>query len=151
MDTVEPTRKRKGKFTWFGLNADGVLVALLALLAGFDLISPQQDEVVNKFGYIPGIFYVWTFCLVYGGISLLWGFTRMAVGPEMLGRTLLVFGAALKTFTVVLAFGGLDPLALKWYTITFCLIFLLAFRLISMLSASGVVVVIKEGTYDEPR
>lgn len=90
---------------WLRLNADGVLLALLAFAASLDLLRPDASDLARELGYVPPVFYVWTICYTLGGILMLAGFVGRSIGLELTGRLLLCFGFAVETFRIGTLFG----------------------------------------------
>ena len=98
------------RHAWLGLNADGVLLALLAFLTAADFFEPELSDMARALGYVPPTFYVWTTLYVVGGVLMLFGFACGQIGPELLGRVCLILGVSVQTFRTWTAFG--------WDTVT---------------------------------
>lgn len=95
---------------WLRLNADGVLLALLAFAAGLDLLHPDVNEIARELGHVPAAFYLWTACYMLGGLGMVLGFVTRSIAAELLGRLLLCFGFVVETVRLgnVFGFGHYD-------------------------------------------
>ena len=127
------------RHAWLGLNADGVLLALLAFLTAADFFEPDLTDMARELGYVPPTFYLWTTLYVVGGLLMLAGFYTGKIGPELLGRVCLILGVGIQTFRTWTAFG--------WDTVTWQI--LIAAIIVTTLCAArarvlrrGVVVVV---------
>lgn len=116
------------RLVWLRLNADGVLLAILCLLASVDLIRPDISDLAHVLGYVPPLFYLWSTCYLLAGISMLAGFIGRSIGLELLGRFLMCFGFTAETFRIVTAFGWDHYDSLTHYAIGVVLFALQAVR-----------------------
>lgn len=132
---------------WLGLNADGVLLALLALLTAADFFEPELSDMARELGYVPPTFYLWTTLYVVGGLLMLVGFARGLIGAELLGRACLVLGVTVEAFRTWSVFG--------WATVTWQLL-IVAVIVTSLCAARarvlrrGVVVVVGHSHIEAP-
>lgn len=130
------------RFAWLRLNADGLLLALLALLSGLDLFAPQDQRISVKLGYIPTSLYAWTVLYLLSGLFMVYGFVRNNYGPELFGRFLLNSALLWETGRIAVAFGPASHLAVSRYLIFLALLGTTALRVSVLLSRSGVVLTV---------
>lgn len=137
------------RFAWFRLNADGVLIALLGLVSGLDLLSPEREGIVRHLGYIPMTFYVWTVLLFVGGLLMLYGFIKHTMGAELLGRLLIILAILLQAVRYSVAAGLQDNETVRSYLIFIMVTLTFTARASALLSKSGLAVII--GGHDDGR
>lgn len=133
---------------WVKFNADGVLLAILAFIASFDLFEPDATDMARRLGYIPPSFYLWTILYVLGGCVLLVGFLgspRVRMPCELAGRLLLCVGVTIETWRTATIFGWLDSDTLAHYLIALVLVVLTIMRASLLLRKTGTVVVVGGG------
>lgn len=127
---------------WLRINADGVLLAMLAFIAGIDLFDPQYSDIARDVGYVPPTFYLWTSCYFVGGALMLGGFIWQRMLPELAGRLLLCLGFLMETVRTASLIGWLHHDLLVNYLVGAVLITVCGIRAGALLSRKGLTIVI---------
>ncbi len=127
------------RHAWLGLNADGVLLAVLAFLTAADFFEPELSDLARALGYVPPTFYLWTTLYVVGGLLMLTGFYTGKIGPELLGRVCLILGVSVETFRTWTVFGW-D--AVTWHSLVAAIIVTILCAARARVLRRGVVVVV---------
>lgn len=131
---------RRTPLAWVRLNADGVLLSLLALAAGLDLFHPQAEDLARALGFVPPTFYLWTAGYVTGGLLMLVGFFKRRIGPELAGRLVLCLSVGLETARTGAILGWASSTMADRYVTVGIVVALCAVRATALLSKDGLVV-----------
>jgi hypothetical protein len=103
------------KLAWLRLNAYGVVLAGLALMAGLDLIDPANTDFGQLVGGVPPGHYLWTSGYVLGGLMMLHGFLRTDRLVETIGLSVLAVCQVLQIVVAIKLLGFID---FTWTRIT---------------------------------
>lgn len=135
-------RRMFSKTGWLRLNSDGVLIATLALYAGFfDLIQPGYQALTDRLGYQPPTYFVWNTLYILGGCVMLIGFFRRRIAPELCGRLLIYCGSLVEFVRIASAYGWGTHETYERLTIVILLTFFFVLRASVMLNPRGLAVV----------
>ena len=141
--TGEEGEMKKAKpSVWLRFNADGILIAFLALGAGFDLYNPNATDIAHELGYIPPSFFMWTFLYMFGGLCMLTGFVRKSMGFEVAGRLCVACAFFVESARIIGVWGLQSNQFIESFYIGCVIIFFFAVRVGVLLSKDGVVFLI---------
>lgn len=96
------------RFAWARLNAYGIILAGLALLAVGDLIHPAGADFARLIGDVPPGQHFWATGFVLSGLILIYGFIRSDRLAETLALGLMMASVLLQTFIAYRLLGFTD-------------------------------------------
>lgn len=83
--------RSKGRYAWARLNADAVLLAVLAVFAGFlSGVDPTFDRVTAVVGYPSIVHYAQAVAYLAGGLLLIDALLAASVRLEAVARTVIL-------------------------------------------------------------
>jgi hypothetical protein len=95
---------RPNRLAWLRLNAYGLLLVGLLLLAATEVTEPRNSQVARVVAAVEILQPAWTLGYGLAGLLLLYGFFRARSGPEVLGLGIMLTACTVQT--IVLSIGG---------------------------------------------
>lgn len=96
------------RLTWAKLNAYGIILAGLAIMAVTDLITPGGADLAKLVGEVPPGQHFWSAGFVTSGLLLLYGFIRGDRLAESLGLGILFVSVLAQTVVAFSLLGWSD-------------------------------------------
>lgn len=92
------------RFAWARMNAYGVLIAVLCILASADMLEPD-GPVTQRLGEPPPLLYAWETGFLIAGLLLMYGMFKADRAPEISGLAILNFALTLQVGTTLYYLG----------------------------------------------
>lgn len=138
---TEPPTQQQPPFAWARLNADTVLLGLLAITGGvFDITNPAHDVTVQVLGHATPAYYLRASIYVVSGLLILYALARQHTAEEVLGRLILIAGMMIQTVRTGLAVGWTAPITYERYALLLVVGFVCWLRLTALLTRRGLTV-----------
>jgi hypothetical protein len=92
------------RLAWLRLNAYGLLLVGLLLLAATEVTKPADSQVAQVVKAVGILQPAWTLGYGVAGLLLVYGFARARTGPELFGLGIMLTASTVQT--IVLAVAG---------------------------------------------
>jgi hypothetical protein len=93
---------RPHRLAWLRLNAYGLLLVGLLLLAATEVTGPRNSQVARVVAAVEILQPAWTLGYGIAGLLLLYGFFRARSGPEVLGLGIMLTACTVQTVVLTL-------------------------------------------------